>query len=70
MFAGPGGCALKAGVVSRECARGAAPALGPIAQRALESGTGNYLANLVLFPGRAEFSYFPPNAQGVIVQVG
>ncbi len=34
----------------------------------MRSGEGNYLANLVLFPGRLEFDYLPGNLQGVAVQ--
>ena len=34
----------------------------------MEKGRGNYLANLILFPGRDEFfAYFPKNLQGVLV---
>ena len=41
---------------------------GPIVLRAMEKGRGNYLANLILFPGRDEFfAYFPKNLQGVLV---
>ena len=41
---------------------------GTICERAMLSGEGNYLANLVLFPGRLEFDYLPGNLQGVAVQ--
>jgi hypothetical protein len=42
--------------------------LGPICHRCMSSGGGNYLANLILFPGRVEFeSYLPKNAQAVVV---
>lgn len=35
----------------------------------MRSGKGNYLANLVLYPGRAEFvEYLPDTTQGVVVQ--
>ena len=41
---------------------------GPICERAMASGGGNYLANLALFPGRVEFeAYLPSNAQAVAV---
>ena len=36
---------------------GAAP--GPICQQAMKSGTGNYLANLVLFPGGVAWACLP-----------
>ncbi|KAG7673571.1 hypothetical protein KSW81_006772 [Nannochloris sp. 'desiccata'] len=42
---------------------------GPICLEAQRKGTGNFLANLALFPGRAEFyTYLPRNSQSVIVQ--
>eukprot|EP00878_Enallax_costatus_P009874 GHUV01010311.1.p1 GENE.GHUV01010311.1~~GHUV01010311.1.p1 ORF type:complete len:311 (+),score=99.09 GHUV01010311.1:286-1218(+) len=42
---------------------------GEVAQKAMETGKGNYLANLVLYPGRDEFvKYLPEATQGVIVQ--
>jgi hypothetical protein len=41
---------------------------GPICKLAMSSGSGNYLANLVLFPGRVEFtSYLPKNTQSAII---
>ena len=44
------------------------PSLGPICERCMKSGGGNYLANLALFPGRVEFeTYLPRNAQAVVV---
>ena len=44
------------------------PSLGPICERCMRTGGGNYLANLILFPGRVEFeSYLPRNAQAVVV---
>ncbi|KAK9819684.1 hypothetical protein WJX72_001075 [[Myrmecia] bisecta] len=53
-------------------ARNASPAdvkMGPICAKAIKSGTGNYLANLVFYPGRVEFvPYLPENIQGVVVQ--
>ncbi|MGQ9865737.1 MAG: cofactor assembly of complex C subunit B [Pseudanabaenaceae cyanobacterium] len=42
--------------------------LGPIAQRARQTGKPVYLVKLDLYPGRLEFAYLPPNTQGVIVQ--
>ncbi|MEW5310933.1 MAG: hypothetical protein WDW38_002686 [Sanguina aurantia] len=42
---------------------------GDICRKAMTSGQGNYLANLVLYPGRKEFTAFLPEAtQGVAVQ--
>ncbi|MEW5301669.1 MAG: hypothetical protein WDW36_004514 [Sanguina aurantia] len=42
---------------------------GDICKKAMSSGQGNYLANLVLYPGRKEFTAFLPEAtQGVAVQ--
>jgi hypothetical protein len=43
-----------------------APPLGDICNGCMASGSGNYLANLILFPGRVEFAPFlPDNAQAV-----
>lgn len=45
-----GRCVMHAGAAARGVPpRSAAP--GPICARALETGNGNYLANLVLYPG-------------------
>lgn len=41
---------------------------GPIVQRVLDTGKAIYLVNLPLYPGRVEFTYLPPNTQGVICQ--
>ncbi|KAJ9526942.1 hypothetical protein QJQ45_025343 [Haematococcus lacustris] len=42
---------------------------GDICSACMKTGQGNYLANLVLYPGRAEFvSFLPENTQGVAVQ--
>lgn len=42
---------------------------GEICTNAMRDGQGNYLANLVLYPGRPEFTAFlPENTQGVMVQ--
>ncbi|KAG2424358.1 hypothetical protein HXX76_014567 [Chlamydomonas incerta] len=42
---------------------------GEICTQAMRDGQGNYLANLVLYPGRPEFTAFlPENTQGVMVQ--
>lgn len=41
---------------------------GPILQRVLETGKAVYLVNLKIYPGRVEFTYLPPNTQGVICQ--
>ncbi|KAJ9527668.1 hypothetical protein QJQ45_025944 [Haematococcus lacustris] len=42
---------------------------GDICTACMKTGQGNYLANLVLYPGRAEFvSFLPENTQGVAVQ--
>jgi hypothetical protein len=45
-----GRCLLHAGVAPAGKPLGAAVP-GPICQKAMKSGSGNYLANLVLFPG-------------------
>lgn len=43
--------------------------LGPICAAAATKGEPNYLANLILFPGRVEFeSFFPVNTQAVCVR--
>ncbi|PRW61129.1 CGLD23 required for cyt b6 assembly [Chlorella sorokiniana] len=63
-----GRCLLQEGVAPAGQALGAATP-GPICQKAMQSGTGNYLANLVLFPGRLEFAgYLPPNCQAALIQ--
>lgn len=42
---------------------------GDVATKAMTSEKGNYLANLVLYPGRLEFvDYLPETTQGVVVQ--
>lgn len=41
---------------------------GPVIERTMETGQQSYLANLVLYPGRVEFTYFPKNTQAVLVQ--
>jgi len=41
---------------------------GPILTRVLETGKAVYLVNLKIYPGRVEFTYLPPNTQGVICQ--
>ena len=44
------------------------PELGAICKGCMASGSGNYLANLALFPGRVEFqSFLPENTQAVVV---
>ncbi|PNH03732.1 hypothetical protein TSOC_010182 [Tetrabaena socialis] len=52
--------------------RGLSPgsaAPGDICAQAMRDGRGNYLANLLLYPGRPEFTAFlPENTQGVMVQ--
>jgi hypothetical protein len=67
-----GARAMQAGVApspAAACAAPDAPPLGPIVAQATASGTGNYLANLVLYPGRFEFfGYMPANSQGILVQ--
>jgi hypothetical protein len=56
--------ALAAGVRPGEAARA-----GPVVEEALAKGQGQYLANLVLYPGRGEFvAYLPEATQGVAVQ--
>ncbi|KAI3426276.1 hypothetical protein D9Q98_008651 [Chlorella vulgaris] len=63
-----GRCLLHAGVAPAGKPLGAAVP-GPICQKAMKSGSGNYLANLVLFPGRFEFEgYLPPNCQAALIQ--
>lgn len=58
MFLG-GRCVLHAGVAARGAAPGGA-AMGPICMRALETGAGTYLANLVLYPGAHPAQDFQP----------
>jgi hypothetical protein len=41
---------------------------GPILERVLATGKPIYLVNLKIYPGRVEFTYLPPNSQGVICQ--
>jgi len=61
--------ALQAGLAPPGCGAAAAPALGPLCEQAVSSGTANYFANLALYPGRLEFlPYLPANAQAVVVQ--
>ncbi|EFN56374.1 hypothetical protein CHLNCDRAFT_12757, partial [Chlorella variabilis] len=63
-----GHCLMQVGVAPPGMALGSA-APGPICQQAMKSGTGNYLANLVLFPGRLEFAaYLPANCQAALIQ--
>lgn len=63
-----GRCLFQVGVAPAGQAVGAASP-GAICQQAMNSGTGNYLANLTLFPGRFEFSsYLPPNCQAALIQ--
>jgi hypothetical protein len=48
---------------------GEAARAGPVVDEALAKGQGQYLANLVLYPGRGEFvAYLPEATQGVAVQ--
>ncbi|KAI8475323.1 MAG: CGLD23 protein required for cyt b6 assembly [Monoraphidium minutum] len=43
--------------------------LGDVASKAMADEKGNYLANLILYPGRVEFvQYLPETTQGVVVQ--
>lgn len=62
-----GARAMQAGVApppAAACATSEAPQVGPICARAVASGTGDYLANTALYPGRVEFyGYMPSNAQ-------
>lgn len=56
--------AIAAGVKPGEAARA-----GAVVEEALAKGRGEYLANLVLYPGRGEFvAYLPEATQGVAVQ--
>lgn len=42
---------------------------GPMCLKVMSSNSGNYLANLILFPGRREFtSYLAENMQAAIIQ--
>jgi hypothetical protein len=71
---GAGGSAAAEGgggtVAAAPCAPGAAPARpGAVVQECVSKGQGQYLANLVLYPGRGEFvAYLPEATQGVAVQ--
>uniref|UniRef100_A0A7R9VDZ5 Cofactor assembly of complex C subunit B n=1 Tax=Chlamydomonas euryale TaxID=1486919 RepID=A0A7R9VDZ5_9CHLO len=57
-----------AGVIAPGVRPGGA-AGGQICSDAIATGRGNYLANLVLYPGRKEFmGYLPEGTQGVVVQ--
>ena len=59
-----GARAMQAGVApapAAACAAPEAPPLGPICARAVATGTGDYLANIGLYPGRVEFYPFMPN---------
>lgn len=41
---------------------------GPICERVAQTGEGNYLANLLPYPGRFEFyPYLPDNTQAVLL---
>ena len=68
-----GARAMQAGVAptpAAACAAPEAPLLGPICTRAVASGTGDYLANTALYPGRVEFyPYMPNNAQARLPSV-
>ena len=46
-----GRCLMHCGMIRRGAAAGQSYVLGPIARAAMQSGRGNYLANLILFPG-------------------
>ncbi|CAL5219167.1 g950 [Coccomyxa viridis] len=61
-------CVMHCGIARTGHQPGTA-SLGPIAKGAIGRGAPNYLANLILFPGRVEFTeYFPEDTQGVLVQ--
>lgn len=63
-----GKCIIQLGFAAESTQPGAATP-GPICQQAIDSGRGNYLANLVLFPGRLEFAgYLPSNTQAALIQ--
>ncbi|CAL8460765.1 g296 [Coccomyxa elongata] len=63
-----GRCIMHCGMAAPGTVPGSAT-VGPIGAAAMKSGSGNYLANLILFPGRVEFTeYLPENTQGVLVQ--
>jgi len=55
---------LRRGILGPECQ--VTP--GPILERVLTTGKPVYLVNLKIYPGRIEFTYLPPNSQGVICQ--
>jgi len=62
-------CIFLAGkVTTDECCDVEQARAGPIVQRTMETGQQSYLANLVLYPGRVEFVYFPKNTQAIFVQ--
>ncbi|BDA41806.1 Protein COFACTOR ASSEMBLY OF COMPLEX C SUBUNIT B CCB4, chloplastic [Coccomyxa sp. Obi] len=63
-----GRCIMHCGMAAPGTVPGSAT-VGPIGAAAMKSGSGNYLANLILFPGRVEFTeYLPENTQGILVQ--
>ncbi|KAI5068247.1 hypothetical protein GOP47_0016592 [Adiantum capillus-veneris] len=68
-----GCCVLQAGLAS--VVQGEAKTVdslnlvkGSLCEAAWRSGKQNYLADLSLYPGRFELSFFPPNTQAVILQ--
>jgi len=62
-----GVCVAHIGAAAAGATPGAA-APGPVVDRAVETGAGTYLANLILYPGRTEFLvYLPVGVAGVIV---
>jgi len=65
-----GGGGRGGGSGSGNAAPGAAPARpGTVVEEVVAKGKGQYLANLVLYPGRGEFvAYLPEATQGVAVQ--
>jgi len=66
-----GGTILQAGLAKKGKQGSGAPVepnLGPVCSRALASGQGTYIPNLVLNSGRGEFTYLPEKTQGVLVK--
>ena len=57
---------MHCGMIRRGAAAGQEAELGPIVQAAMQTGRGNYLANLILFPGACGWaSCRPPKCPSV-----
>uniref|UniRef100_A0A1D1Z3I8 Protein EFR3 n=2 Tax=Anthurium amnicola TaxID=1678845 RepID=A0A1D1Z3I8_9ARAE len=69
-------CLLQIGIASKSCSNDGNPTCvdvlnlveGSLYQNAILSGKQNYLANLSLYPGKAELPFLPPNTQALILQ--